>query len=869
MRALLRLGLLGSVAFSTSVGLAAPATSQQASLSRPTRIAPATQVGLDHWREKGALPPLFAPSAVLEQTGRMPVIVSFTRTPSGDELGALERSGVVWRRATEMISGAHLASVDAAGLAALEASPNVARVTPALRVRTPRPLDASAKETGIATARRAIRARDGSLLDGTGTVIGDIDTDVWIFHPSLFRADGGSARWVDVDGDGKLTPDVDGVDLDESGTIEKNEILHVIKSRKVDPYRQKASDFDDAPFAPDVDYLYCDTNGNGARDYGSKAKFTEDTPAYGEPLFVFDDANADGKTEKSERLLRLKTSKIKAVHSGTKTYTRGGKGATALVQYDMGQDPKVLYDMHHATAVAGILVGGVPGVTRHLGLSPGAELIVGAGHDIGTAEELQWALDQGANVLLTEYAPFVGVPLDGSSEDDKIIDAAFNRGVLTVSPAGNLAESNKHRTLQVSPGAPVNVKISALENTADVRYFALSLYHRAPNRTVTLKLTRPNGEVVDLSQPSGTKPISLNDGAAYVTYGETTTRGTAERHFQLYKMSTPLGPGDNTLSVSVDAGAAVEIDMYVVDELNGWGGGYQFDKNDTARTICEPSTADKTISVAAYTLHAGEEAHGSSPQGALASYSSRGPLLDGKSPGIEIAAPDNPYTALPPIYAQGGYASYWAFGGTSGAGPHVAATVALLRQVYPKESAAQIKDRLLNAARHDSQATADALATFGRGKLDAAKAVGVAVADGTPPRVEIAIQGKATTGGGTTFETKVTDDGDASKLMARWDFDYDGTPDTDWEPVGTKHLDTPAAGVVNARVEVRDDQGNLGAATVLVDVVEGKAEAPPAPAAAEDSGCGCRQAPVRTGDVAVVGLAASLLAILFRRRRRA
>lgn len=826
------------------------------------------QVALDHWRAKGAVPPLFERNAELERTGRVPLVVSFVRTPSGDELTTLERSGVVWRRTTEMVSGAHLASADATGLAALEASPNVARVSVDLRVRAPRPLDASAKETGVATARRAIRARDGSLLDGTGTVIADIDTDVWIFHPSLFRADGGSARWVDVDGDGKLTPDVDGVDLDGSGTIEKNEVLHVIKSKKVDPYKNKATDFEGGEFVPDVDYLYCDTNGNGTRDYGGKAKFTEDTPAYGEPLFVFDDANVDGKTALSERLLRLKTSKIKAVHSGTKTYTRGGKGATALVQYDMGQDPQLLYDMHHATAVAGILVGGVPSVSRHLGLAPGADLLVGAGHDIGTAEELQWALDQGAHVLLTEYAPFVGVPLDGSSEDDKIIDAAYNRGILTVSPAGNLAESNKHRTLSVSPGAPTNVKISALENTKDVRYFALSVYHRAPTRKVTLKLTRPNGEVVDLTEVTGQKPVQLGDGAAYVTYGETTSRGTAERHFQLYKMSEPLGQGDNTLAVSVDAGAAVEVDMYVVDELNGWGGGYQFDKNDTARTICEPATADKTISVAAYTLHAGEEAHGSSPEGALAAYSSRGPLLDGKSPGIEIAAPDNPYTALPPIYADGGHASYWAFGGTSGAGPHVAATIALLRQVFPKEPAAQLKDRLLAAARHDTQAKPDALATFGKGKLDAAKAVGVAVADGAPPKVEIVVQGKATTGGGATFEAKVTDDGDAAKLLARWDFDYDGTPDTDWEPVGTKHLDTPAAGVVNARVEVRDDQGNVGAATVLVDVVEGAAEAPAAAAPSEDSGCGCRQAPVKTGDVAFVGLAASLLAILLRRTRR-
>src|SRR5262249_48123136 len=155
----------------------------------------------------------------------------------------------------------------------------------------------------------------------------------------------------------------------------------------------------------------------------------------------------------SEHLLRLGTSKVRGVLADQE-YQRGGENGVPLIGYDVTAMPTTLTDSFHGTGVAGILVGGVPGVTQYLGLAPRAELQLADNRNmdrmLGTAGALQWQLDHDADVLLTEYAPYAGVSLDGSSEEELLIDSALERGVVTVSPAGNLADAHKHRTVALA-----------------------------------------------------------------------------------------------------------------------------------------------------------------------------------------------------------------------------------------------------------------------------------------------------------------------------------------------------------------------------------------------------------------------------------
>ncbi|HVH48015.1 MAG TPA: S8 family serine peptidase, partial [Labilithrix sp.] len=644
----------------------ASGASRPPNLASP-RVHPEASILFAHRSRTGTTFPTFLRNLTFEQTGRLPVVVRWLTQPDARKREALRKSGVSFERSEPIASGAWLATVSEEGLRALEADPDLARVSVDMFHRAPLPLAQSLEETTANIAKRAAIAKDGKPLDGSGIVIADIDTPMYIHHPAFFRADGGTFAWTDVDGDGKLTPGSDGIDLDGSGTIEPNEVLHELRSTAVSAYKQEPLD-EHSEFQPDIDYLFLDTNGNGRRDHGKG--FGESTPAYGEPLFVFDDANHDLATQPSERVIQLKTSKIRAIVSEGRTFTRDKSGASGLSRYSADTNETLAPQMGHATGVAGILLGGQSNLSRWTGIAPGAELLLyETNSDRGPASGVQWAIDRKANVILTEYAPYTNVSLDGSSEDESILDAASDRGIVTVSPAGNLASSRKHRTMTLQAGPQKIV----LGTTSSVRLASISLHYKGPPRQLALALKTPNGTVIDI--PESSRTIELEDKTSLYVMNQTTPRGTHER-FVNYVGDAPLPTGTYELTATLDPGAPLEVDMFASDDVYAWTGGFAFDTNTASRTICNPSTSDKTISVAAYVLHEEDGYAAAGKKGELARYSSRGPTLAGAT-GIDIAAPDNPLSASPP--AEGFDGVLWEpFGGTSGAGPHVAAAVALL-----------------------------------------------------------------------------------------------------------------------------------------------------------------------------------------------
>lgn len=859
------------IAFLSAPALPAYAQSRDIPASWGTRKDPSLETLFAYRKMTGRTFPRFRRSEAFESTGVLPLVVRFATAPTMQEREELHARGVAWDfDGKALASGAFAVSANERGIGALLADKNVARVANDLPSNAPRPAETSGLETRIAEARRALRAKDGTLLDGTGGVIADIDAGIDVFHPSFFKADGGAFVWVDVDGDGALTIDKDGVDLDGNGTIDATEVVHRLTSQAVGLFSGEPIQTPAKTFTPDIDFLYLDSNGNGKRDFGQG--FTEDTPAYGEPLFVLDDANRDGSAQRSEKLLRLGTSKVRGVLSD-KEFVRGGEGTSGLVNYRFPSTALLAYAAH-GTGVAGILVGGASLNARWPGLAPGAELLagdyVGRGKTPkGTTAMIQWALDRKANVILTEYAPYTGYPLDGSSEEELELDAGAAAGMVPVSPAGNLATSKKH-TDAIITDATTSLALKTDSHFTGAAYAIITVIHRAPTRAVTMRLNVPGGDVVVVPADANSK-TTFGDNFVLFAERATTPRGTSMTNLQIVKTNGGPPAGDYAIELAADAGPPIPVDLYAGDPVTSWGNGFTFVTGTTARTLCHPSTSDKTITVGAYTLNDDPLFSPSSPVGQIARYSSIGPRIDGLRT-IDVAAPDNPMSSttaengepLPDVVLFG------PFGGTSGAGPHVAAAAALLHQAFPTEDAAALRQRILDHTRKDGIGDAN---SWGKGRLDFSAASGLALAAGAEPTVSLTPPASANVK--VPFALKLAINDTSGSYRARWDLDYDGTPDTEWLTVQPGDSSPPitvdAVGKRYVRVEVIDAEGNLGASTALVDVQVATISkpAPVAAAPADEAGCGCKIHTRNRGALPFLGACAIICLALERRRRRA
>ncbi len=827
--------------------------SASASAATPTKIDGRIRGLFAHRAISDAPPPMFRDAQEFMASGAMPVIVRFKKKPTHARMIELSEGGVLWDRdGVPLASGASSADINDRGLATLSKASDVLRVESDLAVIAPSPNVDSAEAIQSQLATRAHMLQNGNLLDGTGIKIADVDSAGFIHHPAFFRADAGVFPWVDVNGDGTLTPGIDGVDLDGDGTISATEVLRTLPSTM---YARglgypTPTIRDGEGFVPDIDHLYLDVNGNGRRDYG--AGFSNDTPAFGEPIFVADDADHDQIVTRKERLLRLGTSKYRAVRADTIVYTRDGSSGKWLNDYNKMTDPLA----GHAPGVGGILVGGVNGISRFVGLVPNAELLLADSRN--NVRSIQWSIDQKADVVVTEYAPYASVTLDGSSEGELILDAALEKGTVPISPAGNLASGRKHLGRSFSPGR-TELILSSMNGES---YLGISAHHRS-NINVKYTLRDPNGVEHALGEQNETIGTSQ-----FYAYLNDTTKGTHEQHVWIYGTNQPVDIGDYTVIVDVPEGQPpVTIDLYVSDEVHSWSGGIAFQEGTPTRTVCYPATSEKTIAVGAYTLNAGIEYGGALTAGDLAGYSSRGPLIDGR-PGIVITAPDNPISANHD--AKNPYGVYFmTFGGTSGAGPHVAAVAAMIKQLYPTETGPEIRERIVRSAFRDSFVTNDE-SVWGQGKVSALAALGLPrPSEGRAPIIRIDAPAAARPGRDVTLKLDIQDDEDKGALRARWDVNYDGTPDTDWLPIGEQVITVGESGSAGIRVEVYDSQGHLSTATAIVNIDPNALDpttdiAPNTPA--ESGGCACNTAPTRHASPWSLFAFASAIALFFVRR---
>ena len=762
------------LALTSLVAVAATSTLAQA--------APSSGVDITRWladdaatRHKlsGGLPLVFSPRPSLEPGRRMQprlasagVIVQLDQPVNGAALATLQAAGLrVARRqhgGARVIRNAvmgHARALDLPSLAKLDIVVNIALDGSPFGLLPP--IQNTAAEVA---APEVWRSRDDSdrAITGAGTAVCDSDSGIDIFHPSFFFADGGYFSWIDTNDNGVFDMGVDGIDSDGDGQVDPLTVLNSLVSSFFDP--QPLFGSGDPSYQVGLDWLYFDANNNGQRDHGRDFGFDDSTPGFGEMILVLDDVNGNGNIDVGEKMVALGTSKVRAARMNNITYLRGDN------MIDLPRNDAI----GHGTSSAGVIAGGHLGLSSRVGIAPDAELIIAvrtpeAGDLLQLAD---FCIEQGADVMLHEYAPWAGYHVDGSSPMEQLIDDSSALGVAHINPAGNLSTSKKLYKRSHPAGQSTTINYDAPLLPQPFRIMIQSVLWRDANRPVTVTLEDPEGYTVVMPQDDFIyQPFHDN---LYV-YGEhsVSSRGTVLLSIYVFDPSdnpdpVPTGKWKTHIADGDAAAGPLEVIAYVQDDVSGWAEGIAFsDHVSEDHLIGWPGTADLGIAVAAYTGNG----HRAGEPGERASYSGRGYRIDGEEI-LSISAPADPVVAG---YFVDGEARYSIFGGTSGASPHVAGVAALLIQSNPDLSGEQVRQALRGGALADSAVGDIPNRDWGYGKLRAFNSLfGAAPGANDAPLVkgfEAEIKPNTSVG----FEVQASDSEDGSAgLRIEFDQHYDG-----------------------------------------------------------------------------------------------
>lgn len=747
-----------------------------------------------------------------DQQLRVPIVIAFTQPPRAHQRQFLEARGVSFltnEDGPRHVGRLYPARATRRGIQALAGADFVARVELDLLLRDATPLDLTIAD--IQATDVWPKLHDGANLTGQGVLIGSMDSGIDPFHPAFFRADGGLYAWLDVNGSGAFEPNVDAVDLDGDGEADPGERLAFFDALAF-AWDQPILGSHNGVYDPAFDWLYVDANQNGRRDFG--AGFGDQTPTFGEPLLVAEDLDHDGLLDREEKVRALGTSKIRAVWQEDRIFTRG----VDVTESDSSQ-------AFHGTGTSGIMVAGQPGFNQRLGAAPDAELLMGTmSRMTGLADLMTWLQSQGADLILHEYAPWTGYHLDGSSLHEEMLDELSARGIPQINPAGNLGGSGKQLSLTVAPGATATTTLDMNDVGAAYGFLQLTTLWRAPEVDLELWLIDPEGRSRRLRHDNINGEAWGDGSSTLYSFREDSSRGTAM--IDTYLLGSPIPQGQWQLVLHNPSAQPVPLRAYIADDQTTWSRGIYFDDDAEDGLVCWPATADSAIAVAAYTGHSGPpyevQSRGNEAAGALRYYSGRGTRIDGPSL-IDVAAPDNPLSPSPHDYV--GLGGYFVFGGTSGAGPHVAGAIALLKQQVPNLDGATARQIVRDSALADAQTGPVPSDSWGAGKLRTYRALFDAdPAPGQPPSVKLNAPTRVQAGLDFDLELEVQDPEDpVASLEARWD---DGYQDQygPWGPAQGRRLIFQEVGPQHLKVEVRDPSGRTGQAAVLLQV-----EAPPPP----------------------------------------
>lgn len=549
--------------------------------------------------------------------------------------------------------------------------------------------------------------KDGNLLTGKGIVVADMDSGIDVFHPFFFFADGGEFDWIDVDGDRKFTAWKDAVDLNGNGKADANEILGYIK---IADGTYGLLGLQSPNYQADMDFLYVDKNNDNNRNYGTKNGFTEQDPTYGEQFFITMDTDKNNTLSIGEKVVALKTSKVRSVREKNGTVRRRGVDLIFT-------EPDTI---QHGTGVAGLILGGHHGVQKIHGIAPDAELVM-ANIDYNYTPPyvtefpayLNFIKGENPNILLIEDGEWQWQFMDGSSEEELMMDEMARNGITVIGGGGNLAGAKELMKDTLSAGETETYEISAArksEGNINNGIFTSFLWTNPANMI---------SFVIETPEKQKTKVIT--DGSGFFTIGkynifysrDVSPRNTVMMRFGFSEKDSGTVGGD--WKITAESPQNVVLWGFTGDVSQSWAGTTHWETHITDEgTVTFPCTGDSVIAVAAYTVN-----YPFYPQdviGDLCYYSGRGYNISGKM-GEDITAPGHATFSTAPDFAT------QIFSGTSSAAPHVVGAAVLMLQYDPTLTHSQIRQLLNSTATSDKFTGQTPNSDWGYGKLNIEAAI--------------------------------------------------------------------------------------------------------------------------------------------------
>ncbi len=417
----------------------------------PNELLAAPSISPLLYLEKQEMERQAAKSAQDSESMTINVTVRFIETPDTAVLTECEDHGLVFSRYNGKIlhtKNIYPAKLDLEKLEYFERFDAIMRIETSKKIMSMNPLHKTVPETQAPMVWEGFG--ENSAIDGSGVIVADVDVIIDIFHPGLFKPDGGSFNWLDSNGNGIFDPGTDCVDLNKDGESDSDEHLNFYDAYVSD--RHGILECTKGVFDLDFDWLYNDNNLNGVRDYGPDAGFTENDSTYGELVFFVDDTNANGILDTGETLTALGSSRILSIIDDGRVFQRGKD----LFECEFGNDL-------HSTAVASVLCGQASG-RRLTGIAPGVDMIIIKDNGETPEEDILIARELGADIFMYEFVVTIGDFNDGTSNLEMLISDLNRENLPQFTATGNNADSEKHAFITVQGEEEKRVDITVQDS---------------------------------------------------------------------------------------------------------------------------------------------------------------------------------------------------------------------------------------------------------------------------------------------------------------------------------------------------------------------------------------------------------------------
>ena len=415
----------------------------------------------------------------------------------------------------------------------------------------------------------------------------------------------------------------------------------------------------------------------------------------------------------------------------------------------------------HGTHVAGIAAGrGIEG--RYQGQAPDANLLMASFYlnEAAWVDAANWmkevALQEGKRLVVNcSWGMYTLGPIDGTSLASQALNNLADSGVVFCVSAGNNGDDKFHVSRTFVAGEPDTLKT-----------FAEYYNYREIGSGLTMWGESGKAFKATIAFGNDTTAIpyrwlNTDEGDAYIEDFVVALDDTVWFDATIERAN----PSNNrpSILINIQKNSRLTTHLMITAEegtvhawnlcnlANGAGNmGAEFTKRnnpsyqrgDDEYSVGEPACAEKCIAVAAHRSDK-KKPSGVVEPGSLASFSSHGPIIDGRhkpdvsAPGVDVISSINHYTTdfydavMTYTYASRSY--IWArMSGTSMSAPSVTGISALVLQANPDLTAEEVKEILMATARNDEKTGPlhehDSISNvWGWGKVDALAAVNEAL----------------------------------------------------------------------------------------------------------------------------------------------